>query len=462
MLNPLQSWQQLWLKSLLFILFGYSMFGRTFAYFFFGELVLCIGIILFLLQPRFTLVLSNRVLLLWGLFAFLGLVRTMPFLGLYKFAAIRDAVLWAYGIFALLIVAFLNRSLQISKALNTYRKFLRWFIPIIPIFLAIAQFSGGKLPHLPWASDITLLAIKAPDTGVHLGAAGLFLLLFPDDRQSVRKPDLSLHRVLAFIGFGLCATEVAVLSRGGLVAMMIPIILASALRPKSVGWKAAGLSIGLIVLSLAVLESNVITTNVRGRALNADTVARNLDSITGNGTGVGGQQENKAWRLIWWHRIVDYTVFGPYFWSGKGFGVNLATSDGPPGIPSDEARLRSPHNGHMTVLARMGVPGALLWIILNLTFAVSLFRAYLLSNRARSAFWSSLYLWILCYWLALVINMSFDVYVEGPQGGIWFWSIIGFGAAAMRIQSFEARRADLHAARSASNPLENRGPLVVA
>lgn len=460
MVNPYRSWQKLWLKSVLLILFGYASFGRTFAYLFLGELVLVGGIILFLLQPRFMLVFSDKILLLWGSFAFLGLLRTLPFLGEYKFAAVRDAVLYAYGIYALLIVAFLNTSAQLSAALNTYRRYLRWFVPIIPIFLGIAQFTNGKLPHLPWASDITLLAIKAPDTGVHLGAAALFLLLFPPDRPAGKKPDLAIYQILAFIGFGICATEVAVLSRGGFVAMMISIFIASVLRPRTVGWKVAALSVGLLVLSLTILESNVITTNVRGRSLNADTVSRNIDSILGNSSGAGGQEDNKVWRLIWWHKIVDYTLFGPYFWTGKGFGVNLATSDGPPGIPSDEARLRSPHNGHMTVLARLGVPGAVLWIALNLTFAISLLRSYSYSNRTRSKFWSSLYLWILCYWLALVINMSFDVYVEGPQGGIWFWSIIGFGAAAMRIQRNEIRNAARQRRADASKNIEEEPALL--
>jgi len=460
MINPLRSWQKFWLQSLLLVLFGYATFGRTFAYLFLGELVLVTGVLLFLLQPRFMLIFSNRILLLWGGFAFLGLLRTLPFLGQYQFAAVRDAVLYAYGVIAVLIVAFLNNSFQLSSALNTYRRFIRWFIPIIPVFLGIAQFAVGKLPHLPWAPEITMLALKAPDTGVHLGAAALFLLLFSDDRPRGGKADLPIYRILAFIGFGICATEIMVLSRGGFIAMMIPILIASLLRPKKVGWKVAALSIGLLVLSLAILESNVITVNVRGRSLNADTVTRNLDSLVGNSGGSGGQQDNKVWRLVWWHKIIDYTVFGPYFWTGKGFGVNLATSDGPPGIPSEDVRLRSPHNGHMTVLARLGVPGAVLWIALNLTFAISLLRSYSRSNRIRSSFWSNLYLWIFCYWLTLIINMSFDVYIEGPQGGIWFWAIIGFGTAAMRIQRNELRNAALQREAAASKSLAPQPALV--
>ena len=50
-------------------------------------------------------------------------------------------------------------------------------------------------------------------------------------------------------------------------------------------------------------------------------------------------------------------------------------------------------------------------------------------------------LWILAYWTALLVNGSFDVYLEGPQGGIWFWCIFGLGIAAVEAQRRLAVRA---------------------
>ena len=32
--------------------------------------------------------------------------------------------------------------------------------------------------------------------------------------------------------------------------------------------------------------------------------------------------------------------------------------------------------------------------------------------------------------MAFLVNAAFDVFLEGPQGGIWFWSIMGFGIVA--------------------------------
>lgn len=47
---------------------------------------------------------------------------------------------------------------------------------------------------------------------------------------------------------------------------------------------------------------------------------------------------------------------------------------------------------------------------------------------------TSVYLWLLAYWMAFIVNMTFDVYLEGPQGGIWFWCLIGFTIALIEAE----------------------------
>jgi hypothetical protein len=89
----------------------------------------------------------------------------------------------------------------------------------------------------------------------------------------------------------------------------------------------------------------------------------------------------------------------------------------------------------------MGVPGEILWLALNLSFVLRMLAAFRRASSAGLRFWTSVNLWILCFWLAAVINLSFDVYVEGPVGGMWFWATMGFGVAALRVQAFEARKA---------------------
>ncbi len=439
---PQHQLERLWLKALLFALAGYALMGRGFAYLFVGEVILLLGVLVFLPTMKFWLLFSDPVLMLWATFAFWGACRTLPFLTKYHFDAVRDAVLWGYGVFALLIVAFVRNSDQISRALNAYRKFLYWYLPVVPFLIVVSTYFRSYLPSLPWGKGITIIMLKAGDASVHLAAAALFLLIFSDRRAGSRRSGVSVYRTIGFAGWSLAATLVLIVTRAGFLAMMVPIALVSVWKAREIGWKVAVLAVAGAMMALTVLSSELIDIRVHGRTFSSDQAMENLGSILGTGH-VNNTEGTKEWRLIWWGKIIRYTIFGPYRWTGRGFGINLAQEDGPPGISKEDATLRSPHNGNMTVLARMGVPGLAIWAALNLVFVFRLLRAHRIASRAGSRFWSGVNLWILCYWLAAFINMSFDVYLEGPQGGIWFWSIIGFGVAALRVQSYEARRARL-------------------
>jgi len=438
MLITQRSLQGFWLKVLVLALFGYAVLGRGFSYFFVGEFILVLGFFIFLESQRVMLLFSDSVLLLWAIFAFWGFCRTVPFVSTYHFDAVRDAVLWGYGTFALLITAFINRSNQISRALNSYRRFLRWYLPVLPL-LTLVSFAYKNMPTIPWSNHVGIISLKRDDAAVHLAGAALFLLLFPNRRSASEKQGMSIYRLAGFVGWSLTAVIVLVMNRSGFLAILVPLIVASIVKTRTVGWKVALFGITSILLTLVVLEANLIPAQVSTKQFTSKQIASNLGSIVGAGNSDVYLEGTKEWRLIWWKKIINYTIYGPYFWTGKGFGVNLAQDDGPPGLTKEETSLRSPHNGSMTVLARMGVPGIIIWVALNLTFVLRLFKAYRLATQSGSQFWSRLTLWIFCYWLAAIISMSFDVYHEGPQGGIWFWSIVGFGISAMRVQAYETQ-----------------------
>ena len=192
------------------------------------------------------------------------------------------------------------------------------------------------------------------------------------------------------------------------------------------------------VLSLAfvgaVFAVMLLTVNPEvdlglSRNVSVTQLVANLGSITG---GDDAQLDaSKDWRLAWWTKIYGYTVDGPYFWVGKGFGVNLATDDG---FQVDaEQSLRAPHSAHLEILARAGVPGLALWALLQLAFAAAILRAAAIARRIKEPAWIPLLGWVFVYWLAALVNGSFDVYLGGPQGGIWFWSMIGLGLALTRM-----------------------------
>jgi O-Antigen ligase len=430
--------QGLWLKALVFSLVGYALLGKGFAYLFVGEMILVMGLFVFLQSQRMMLVFSDSVLLLWGVFALWGFCRTVPFLSKYGFDAVRDAVTWGYGLYALLIVAFINNSTQIVRALKVYRKFLRWYLPVVPVAVVLSTVLRDKQPTLPWGADIPVVMVRPGEVAVHLAAAALFLLIFPRRRKSSEVKEISIPGMIGVAGWLLTAVFILLWARAGLVALLVPMIVASAIETRKIGWKLAAVATVGLLLGLLALEANPFTIHMKGMEVTPENVSKLVASIAG-GDAAPGHEGTKEFRLVWWKHIVDYTVFGPYRWTGKGFGVNLALSDGPPGMTQEESELRSPHNGNMTVLARTGVPGLAVWAALNFTFVFRLVNAYRRAGRLGLRFWRGVNLWLLCYWLAAFINMNFDVYLEGPQGGIWFWSIIGFGVAALRVQAYESR-----------------------
>jgi len=185
-------------------------------------------------------------------------------------------------------------------------------------------------------------------------------------------------------------------------------------------------------LDEVIVESGrfVVGAGLPARETTIDQIVRNIASIFSESSDAG-LEGSKAFRLRWWGAIVDYTVFGKYFWTGKGFGVNLADADGFQINPDDS--LRTPHNTHITTLARMGVPGLLLWLVLQAAFAIGLLRSVLAHRRAGDTATAIVGAWILVYWVAMMVNTSFDPYLEGPQGGIWFWSLFGLGMVVMRL-----------------------------
>jgi hypothetical protein len=40
---------------------------------------------------------------------------------------------------------------------------------------------------------------------------------------------------------------------------------------------------------------------------------------------------------------------------------------------------------------------------------------------------------LVAYWAGLMLNASVDVFLEGPMGGIWYWSILGLGVASVWV-----------------------------
>jgi hypothetical protein len=406
------------------VLGGYAIGSKGFAYLgvrplYIGEVSLCFGLVAFWHTHTIRrLVRAPLIRILLAFMAF-GALRTLPYIRTYGLDALRDGALWGYGLFSIAVAGIvISKPERIWYLVGRYRRFLPIFLVGAPLVWlttvlidSLARWTGVGIPIWPGTS-VPIINAKAGDMLVHLGGAAAFMAV------GLAGPRRWWRIVLLACGVGLTA-----LSRGGLLAFSVAFGVAFLSRPRSrSAWSLSLLFAGVLTV-LAV--TNV---HLRFPGNDRDISFEQLTERVASTAGVGddqGLEGTKAWRLVWWATIVNYTVFGPYRWSGKGFGVDLAADDG--FLASEDDTLRSPHNVTMTVLARSGVIGLVLWLLLLGAWSLRIIRAMRDARRREDWQWNALFTFLLAYLLALLVNGTFDVFLEGPAGGIWFWSVLGLG-----------------------------------
>ncbi|MGD9715344.1 MAG: hypothetical protein AB7V46_25305, partial [Thermomicrobiales bacterium] len=72
------------------------------------------------------------------------------------------------------------------------------------------------------------------------------------------------------------------------------------------------------------------------------------------------------------------------------------------------------------------------------SLAIMLVRVVRRRREASDIWLSAIAGWLLMYWLAMMINTAFDPYLEGPQGGIWYWTVVGVSLAVIQMAKSRA------------------------
>lgn len=406
----------------LFLLAGYALFGKGFAYLgvppaFVGELGLLLAVAA-LLAGIYRPLLLSPVTWLLVIFVLWGASCTLPYVSEYGFDALRDGAIWGYAIYSLAVASVVLSLNAIDKTVFWYRRALPWMFIFLLIGQFMQMFANDFIPRWPWGPEggVRIIAVKVGDLSVHLSGIFAFVMLGVSTTP-FQQAWLFLWAVLAI--------SPALMGRGSMMTIASIICLTALLRPSRKYLLIVlflGSCLGLIYASGFEFDPGLH----QGRVISVEQLLSNIESII-SPEGSGELSGTKRWRELWWQTIFDYTFHGEYFWTGKGFGINLADADGFQ-VLADRS-LRNPHSVHMTILGRAGVPGLVLWVTLQATFALVLFSKFLRDKRANRVGLARTEAWILLYWMAFLINASFDVALEGPQGGIWFWCVFGFGMA---------------------------------
>jgi hypothetical protein len=128
-----------------------------------------------------------------------------------------------------------------------------------------------------------------------------------------------------------------------------------------------------------------------------------------------------------WTRILDKQIADGRLTDGSGFGQNLAKEVGV--LDEGKDTLRSPHNSHLHIMARMGVMGIALWIAVWVGWYWKLVAGC--RRLAREGLHTRRQVAVLSLMVAtsVLVSCFFDPQLEGPQVAALLWTTFGIGVA---------------------------------
>ncbi|PZW38683.1 O-antigen ligase-like membrane protein [Humitalea rosea] len=420
-----------YIRMLAFGLLGYAVLGKGFAYvgvapLFVGEVLFGLGLLVLLSSGCLLATFTSAPNLLLGITCCWVLARTAPYVGTYGVDALRDSVVIIYGVFAMIMCGLLiEQPRRINDLYRLVAVFTTYYGPWAWTLYFFSKVTRNYGPYWP-GSGLPMVLIRPGEVAVHVAASTVFALLF--------LPKFGLVR-MALIVMSIAA--VSAQSRGGMLSIALPVAVAAFVAGtfRQIIRMAA---IALSFLAIAYALQIEVSMDPDNRVVSAEQLVLNVASLFGGAAGEGDLDGTKLWRLRWWEAIQGYTIHGPLFWSGHGFGMNLAEEDGfVVGLEHGGPVVRSPHNASMTILARAGVPGLVLWLLLLASWYWMMLSNILLARRQLDPGWANWFLFLGCYLGSILIDASFDVALEGPMLGIWFWAIFGVGTGSAMV--FRAR-----------------------
>ena len=410
------------------LLGGYLLFDRAFAYLhlpgsplFVGEMLLGVGALGVLAATGYLRIplRDEPILALLGAFVLWGMIRTVPGLGAHGMDAVRDAALWYYCGFAFLAVAATARSPGLPERLVAQLgRLLPWMLVWLPIGLVLEPLAQQR-PYVPF-STVSVLSHKPGNAAIAAVLALAFLWLFPEGRSSRSRVAWSL---LALLVIALAATQ----NRGGLLGVSVGAMVGLVFVRERLRLVVSGILVLALALTLATLLSlQVPFAGVQGRQFSASQLVANVVSLGGKQSpgNLGGTVQG---REQLWSKILAKQERDGHLVDGSGFGPNLAADVGVYDAGTDS--LRSPHNSHLNILARMGVMGFCLWLLLwlgwywRLAAGCRRLERQGREQRRRTA--------VLCLTVttSILVSSIFDPQLEGPQVAALLWTVFGIGVA---------------------------------
>lgn len=421
-----------------FLLAGYLLFDKAFAYLhipgtplYIGEMVLLVGALGSLAATGYlsVVVRDDPMLALLAAFFLWSLIRFVPGLHAYGINAVRDFALVYYCLFAFFIAAALARSPAILERLVVQlNRLVPWLLLWLPFGIILGR-SQIIAPNVPFTT-VSILNHKTGDAAIAALLVLGSLWLLPSRRSN---RSIALWSIVSLVAIALAATQ----NRGGLLSGMTGITIGLAfLRDRLRLIARAALVVVLITAVGTLLPLQIAGSAAsQGRAFSVSQLYANVASIAG-AQQAGNQNGTAAGRELLWSQVLQKQASDDRVVDGYGFGPNLAyMAGGAMAAGNSSDPLRSPHNSHLDVLGRLGLIGSSLWIAIWVGWYWRLVTGC--RRLAQAGLYGRRGVAVLCLMVntATLVSSFFDPQLEGAQAAVLVWIAFGVGLA---VTSFRA------------------------
>jgi O-Antigen ligase len=423
------------------LLGGYMLLDKGWAYIrlpgtplYIGEMVLTVGALGVLAATGYLRipVRDEPILAVLAAFFLWGFIRFLPGFESYGIQALRDFALVYYCLFAFFTVAALARAPDLlDRWLAQLARFVPWLLIWLPFAVVLPLHIRG--PSVPF-SGTPVLSHKPGNAAIAAVIALGAMWLFPGTRSARSRVALSL---LALVVMALSATQ----NRGGLVGATAGLLVGLLFLPSKDRLRLIVRAVVIITLGLGLavqLSLKIPSSEARSRALSASQLIENITSIGGSRSGqLAG---TVAGRNVLWTLVYDEQVREGLLVEGFGFGVNLPYLVNDTQVTNGSDPLRSPHNSHDDVLARMGLIGIFLWIGLWLGWYWRMVTGC--RRLARRGMHVRRQVGVLCLMAvtAFLVSSFFDPQLEGAQVAALMWTACGIGVAVTSFRGWFGRQ----------------------
>jgi hypothetical protein len=401
----MQKFNKIYIDFYFIIMAIYMLFNKGVAYTFGVELLLGLGVLLLFIQRKhFEIYMDKKYIILFILCFITGLYIVFGLLNFNYFNVIRDSFAFEYALFAIII--FFSKDYK-EYIWGKLIKLYQWAPLILLLNTLIFYYVILYLPPIDIFGGQPLFLYKNGDKSLHLLISTVLMILFTDQYS---RNWLILNIIIILINLLILLA----FTRSGSVAYLAGVfcffffsktsLITDDLR------KVLKYIPILLIIVFGVFGAIEIDGDAQGRTISLSQITENFSSIVSSDID-GSLTDNKVWRLVWWAKLLNESFTLEHFFIGKGLGMSLAGND----LTSVDENLRSPHNFHLTIIARFGYIVFFVWLYWLYLLFKPLFKKQL-SGRMHG---------LTCILLAFIINGSFDVFFEGPMGAFPFWTLVG-------------------------------------